>query len=96
MPYSSMPCLKAYLEAGEVKGKQYDFNIEVYDRLLRPEPLRQLWKQTPWKKDFPAPTPGAPGRKEVGSLISPKIDEITGGGCAVGFSLFLPCAILGR
>ncbi len=76
MPYGSTPSIKAYLEEGGIEASQFDFNIEAYERILEPDKLRQLWKQTDWKKDYPAPTPGSPGRKEVGKMLAGKVDTI--------------------
>ncbi len=79
MPSGSTPALNAYLKEGGVEATQYDFNIEVYDRILRPEPLLDLWKKTPWKKNLPSPAPVTPGRKKTGEMLAKKIDDITGG-----------------
>jgi len=79
MPHGSTASIKAYLREGDIEVRQFDFNIEIYDRMLTPEVLSQLWKQTPWDKDLPAPTPGAPGRTRVGAMLARRVDEIIAG-----------------
>jgi len=78
MPYSSTPSLKAYLKEGGVEAVQYDFNIEAYDLMLRPEPLMTLWKKTAWSADIPLPMPEAPNRKAIKTALSGRIDAVAG------------------
>jgi len=78
MPYGSTSAVKAYLGEAGIDARQFDFNIEAYERILKPEELKRLYEQTDWKKDLSAPVPGAPGRREVGKMLADKIDLITG------------------